>query len=392
MASGNPRGWLGVAKTKTRPKTKKRSAADRYGSQVGAESTLKFGPEESSLRAALDDAGAQRDQAFAGAAGVRAAIEGSAKAALPQLQGSYGTAQRAVDQVQQSLAGALAGTPLSGAASRDASGTKQRLAEALAAAEAETISRQRDAASGEAFARQNAQAQYATAAGKVRTRQQDLAREEGAFAQGRTGELVESARGRSVTRRGQDLTAASQRAQRRTSNKNTDAALEETARHNRQAEANAKDKNHKSTLAKPADVETARTRVQRALDAARTVAGEVSSGDKAAGKKQRDRAETAKILVNGRGGQTIKNDPKSGDPLANPIKVPGVKQQDQLYASVALDILYDGRLSKGNQARLRRLGLTPKMLGVPPAFSGQPERPGTAPAGRTGGRGQQRPT
>lgn len=388
MASARLRGWPAVAKKKT----KKRSAADRYGSQVSAESTLRFGPEESSLRAALSDAAAQRDQAIAGAAGVRSAIEGSAKAALPQLQGSYGTAQRAVDQVQQSLAGALTGSPLDGAAARDASGTKERLAEALAAAQAETISRQRDAASGEAFAQQNARSQYATAAGKVRARQQDLAREEGAFAQGRTGELVEAARGRSVTRRGQDMTAASQRAQRRTSNKNTDAALAETQRHNRESEKNAAAKAKGDTAAKPKDVEDARTRLNRALEAARTVAGEVSGKDKASGKKMRDRATTAKILISGRGGQTIKNDPKTGEPLANPIKVPGVKQQDQLYASIALDVLYDGRISRGNQERLKALGINPAQLGVKASYTGQVSRPGTAPAGRTGGRGQQRPT
>lgn len=371
-------------------KKTKRPASARYSPQVDAESKLKFGPEESSLRAQLADAETTRDQAYAGAGGVRAAIEGSAKAALPKLRTEYGTAQRAVDTVQKTLGTALTGAgSLGGAAIRDSEGTKMRLAEALAAAEAETTARQRDASSGEAFARQNADSQLATTKGKIGQRQTDLAGERGAFAQARSGELVEASRGRSVTRRGQDKTAATARDNRIAANTRADRSAGETARHNRATERQAR-KNGGTGLAKPADVEKARTAVNRAMDSARAIAGEVSAKDKAGGKKMRDRADAAKILVNGRAGQTIKNDPKSGEPLANPIKVPGVNKQDQLYASVALDMLYDGRISKGNQARLSRLGLTPKQLGLRPAY-GNPTRPGTAPAGRVG-RGQQRPT
>lgn len=377
--------------TKTRPKKKTRSAADRYSSQVGAEADLKFGPEERSLADELRGAEGERDQAYAGARGVRAAIEGASARAMPQLKADYGTAQRAVDDATTSLATALKDTPLSGAAARDAQGVKARLAESLAAAETETASRARDAASGEAFAKQTAAQRFASTAERIGERGTALAGEKGTFAAARSGELVEGARGRSVTRRGQDKSAETAANALEGANERADRSATETERHNKESEKAARAKKNAGKVATPANVEKARTSVNRAMDAARAVAGELSAEEKKKGVKQRPRSETAKILVNGRAGVTIKNDPDTGEPLANPVKVAGVKQQDQLYASVALDMLYDGRLSQKNQQRLRALGLTPAQLGVRPAYSGVVSRPGTAPAGRKPG-GQQRPT
>jgi hypothetical protein len=79
---------------------------------------------------------------------------------------------------------------------------------------------------------------------------------------------------------------------------------------------------------------------------------------------QRSRAEAAKLLVQGRTSQTVKTtDPKTN--VAGSVKIPGVPATDQLTASVALDLAYDGHVSKKNQRELRRRGFKVKGLGYP---------------------------
>jgi hypothetical protein len=240
------------------------------------------------------------------------------------------------------------------------------LAEALAANEAEMTSRSADAVSGERFAIAAAGARRADTREKVQAREQGLAREQGAFSQARSGELVESSRGRSVTRRGQTLTAEGNAARRRTQNKNTDAQLEETKRHNRRQEQiqveKGKEKD-KPKAASPEKAQQVKTQISRAVAQAERVRAEGKGRHDAAG-----------LLVNGRDEMTIKNAPRdgkyggqdlrAGDPLPVPIKIPGVKPAEEIYASVALDIAYDGHVSTRNMRLLQKMGLSVRELGL----------------------------
>lgn len=352
---------------KTKKKTKAKAPADRYATQVGAESTLKFGPEESSLQAALRDAESGYSTEVAAARGTRRSIEEAAKTSKPKFAKNTATSLETVKSVKSTLAADLAKLPaagaLAGASSRDAAGTERRLAEALTANQSETDARARDAASGEAYAVSNARNRLGDNKEKIAQRQSDMAKEKGAFSQARSGELAEAAADRRVTTRGQDKTADTAAANRRTSNANADATRDETARHNRETEKNAADAKNGRKPASPKDTEKAKTAISRALEQANRVKGEVSGADKTAGVTARDRAESAKILVNGREGQTIEND-KDGNALANPVKIPGVKATEELYASVALDLAYDGHLSTKNMKALQKLGLSVRDLGL----------------------------
>lgn len=356
-----------ATKAKKKPAS---SAVDRYASQVGAESKLKFGPEEDSLAQALKDAEStfEGDQSIA--RGTRRAIEHAAKSAKPRFAADNATAREAVTATKTTLAADLAKLPtagaMAGASARDAAGTERRLSELLAGANAETEARQRDAAAGEGYALQNARSRFGESREKIATRQQGIAGEKGAFAQARAGELVEDARDRRVTVRGQDKTADTAAANRRTSNRNTDAALEETTRHNREMEQNAAADKKKSKVASPKETAETKTKITRAVEQA-----------KALQKEGRDRSTSAKFIVNGRAGQTIKQAPKdmkmpdgteykAGDTLEERhiAKVPEVKATDEYIASVALDLAYDGHLSTRNMKLLQKMGLSVKDLGL----------------------------
>jgi hypothetical protein len=96
-------------------KKKKRSAADRYASQVSAESTLKFGPEADSLAAALADAEKSYGSDVAVAQGTRAAIQTASQRAKPEFRKDYGAALGTVDQTKATLSADLARLPGAGA-------------------------------------------------------------------------------------------------------------------------------------------------------------------------------------------------------------------------------------------------------------------------------------
>lgn len=357
---------------------KKTPAGNRYASQVDAESTLKFGPQQASLAQQLKDAGKQYDSDVSVAQGTAEAIQQAAKTAKPKLTGDYKTALSTVDDTKTSLAADLAKLPsagaIAGASARDAAGTTRRLSEALAASKAETDSRARDATSGEAYAISNARTKLSDTREKVADAGTELSREQGAFAQGRSGELVEAARGRSVTRRGQDKTADTAADNRKSADDRAQATLDETTRHNKETENNTRNAAKNKAGADPKQTEKFGTSLARAREQVKRVMGEVSDKDKASGKVQRSRSETAGILVNGRPGQKIENAPKdgvyggqklkAGDPLPNPIVVPDVKQTDQLAASVALDLAYDGHLSTANLKRLHALKISVHDLGI----------------------------
>lgn len=367
-----------MAKKKTKPKT---SAADRYGTQVDAESTLKFGPEESSLAQQLRDADSNYGTDVAAAHGTRRAIEEAARTSGPKLQRTYETAQGTVADTKRTLAQDLSSLPnagpIAGASARDAAGTERRLSEALASASAETTSRSRDAASGEGYAVAAAGQRRDATREKVAAREDELAQEKGAFAQGRSGELVEAARGRSVTRRGQDKTADTATANR-TSHEHVaseDRASREKIAADRAAAAAADKKKGKPR--DPKAQQKFATDFTRAKAQVTRVRAEVSDKDKAAGKTERSRQEVAAIVVNGRPGQTIENDAK-GNPLPNPVKVPKVSPTDQLVTSVALDVAYDGHISTANLKKLHAQGISVRELGISTAGRSGTKKPAGA--------------
>lgn len=174
---------------------KKKSLASRYSTQVQAEGKLRYDPQRQELRSALEDLAGELTS---GVKTATAASEGQKRAAIaarPQIEGAYSDANTATDRAQTDLATKMGQLPgggqlLSGAAARDAEGTKRRLAESLASARTELTDRQTRAAEGLSLQVGNLQGRFSSEAGKLRSKLQGVAEQEGTFRQGRTAELT----------------------------------------------------------------------------------------------------------------------------------------------------------------------------------------------------------
>lgn len=179
--------------------------SDRYGSQVDAEAILRFNPARSEVRSALEQLEQERQGDIASADASARGVVSSARRVAPQVAGRYRGAQEEVGGLSQRLAGDLAklgpaADTIKAATSRDSAGTERRLAEALATSDTGFKAREFEAESGKVQATANANSRYGQEVGKLRSRLSDIATEEGAFRQGRSGELTEEARARSLSR------------------------------------------------------------------------------------------------------------------------------------------------------------------------------------------------
>jgi hypothetical protein len=182
---------------KTKPKKKGGGLASKMSSQVKAETSLRYSPQERALKSTLSDLRSQLttdvQRAHAGAEGIKA----SAIAAKPELTKAYGAGKDLAAQTQADLAGKLSAVSpglLSGPAARDAEGTIRRLGEAQATATADMTKRAADAKSGEALQVANLTAGYGQSAAKVRSQLQGVASDRGTYAAARSGELSTDAK------------------------------------------------------------------------------------------------------------------------------------------------------------------------------------------------------
>lgn len=345
---------------------RKRSLASRYRRQVRAETGLRFDPEAQSIREAGRDARRQASGDIRAARQSARGIQRSSDRALPVARKRLGEALATVDTTPSPE---VAASALGPAAGRDAAGAKRRLGEVLAGTEAELIMRKSDAAAGAASAVRQARSVLADSRGKLSSRSAALARQRGQFAQSRSGELVEGARDRGVKKRGQDKTAASsERGSKRSSGIDPDTG-KPIPGGKLDPDANGKpgDQSKPKNGVKPATSE----RVEGATSAIALARQQVQ---RLKSKEGLGRAAIGPLLVEGRPGQSLK-DPKT----QQTIKVPGVKSVKQLWASIALDLEFNGgRVSSANLRRLKALGYTPASLGIkgptkqPRATGGKP--------------------
>lgn len=178
-----------MAKKKKAPAKKGGGLASKMNSQVQAETSLRYAPQTRELKSALSDLRGQLTQdvqrAHAGAEGIRTA----AVAAKPELVKAYGEGTAVADRTQQDLVGQLGGGLLSGAAARDAEGTKRRLGEAQAMATADLTKRATDAKSGEALQVSQLTSRFGSDAGRIRDKLSGVASDAGTYAAARSGEL-----------------------------------------------------------------------------------------------------------------------------------------------------------------------------------------------------------
>jgi hypothetical protein len=328
---------------------------------------VRFGPEESGLRAARrtaeDSFRTTVRQADATSQGIQAAI----KSTRPQVRKDFDAAglqaARAAHVAEPDLAGANVPASLRAVVAAERSGFTSRLGEARAGALTELSNRRVQAVEGAGFAKQNAQRELASTLTQLFQRGQDLAKERGAFTASTATELHTAAQ-----ERAQQLAIAEGRNTTQTAIANQRNATTRRGQNlshaDRQAAARARGRGGGQTRG-------GATREE--LGAAQDVIGQAlneAHGFKADGTS---RGDAAALLLNGSKEQRIAlHDPATGKPLYDKdgkprVKViPGVpKIGHQLLLSVALDVAYDGHVSRANHRALLHRGLSVRDLGLP---------------------------
>ena len=183
-----------------------RRRPDPLRSQVEAESLVKYGPEGSALASLMRQLVADRDQDAAVAESTSRGVTNAARAAAPRVERAGALTKWELGGARTRVGEQMAGLSrvadaIKAATQRDFAGADARLGMELRRSQEELESRELDAASGRLAAVGAAQSTYAPDRAKIVERALDLARERGAFAQGRYGELRESQRGRQFTAR-----------------------------------------------------------------------------------------------------------------------------------------------------------------------------------------------
>jgi hypothetical protein len=333
-------------------------AATPYDSQIAAESTLRFSPETSALGEALADALSQRDSSIASArSAAQGAIQTSRQAA-PGLKAITGDVLGQLDSLAASTPGAAS----------DLARTRGRLAERLGLATADNAARATSAAAGYQGAVDQANGAAGAARSKIMARLQAMGQEQGAYAQGRASELARDDANRQAD--------AQQAADQNTTTllaagvdpttgeilpggpkdpkANGDAA--------KQAEKDAKARagERAKSLASPEAITAGAQEIQRAMAAAAKF--------KAAGLTRQESAQKLLDGVQASGGEPIYTsstsktgsvsqdrvltDGTSGTQVTTPSSPGFDPVKSPLWASIALDMVWDGGVSRNNVKRL----------------------------------------
>lgn len=189
--------------------------------QAQNEALVRFGPQRFALRELIQQAITARDLALHAAAGaergIQAAIGAARHETVQNYQDATATTTGTRGLVDQALANLGPGaSPFAAALARERGAATDRLTTGQANSLQDLTNRRLEAASGRAYTTQAATTQFNNDIGKVQRSYQELAAEQGAFTQGRIGELRKEAADRQfqrdladmrnqTTQRGQDL-------------------------------------------------------------------------------------------------------------------------------------------------------------------------------------------
>lgn len=343
----------------------RRRRPSRWLTQAALQALVRYGPEESGLRAAAQDAKATYGTTVRQADATSRAIRYEVDRARPTVARNYdeaGLAQaRAADVAAPDLAAPGVPASLRAAVAAERSGYTSRLAESRTADLNALSDRRTQAVEGAGYAKINARNTLASTLEKLFTRSQALAGERGAFtvataqqlktAADRAAATAENqAAGRKVTMRGQDLTKRGQ-----------DLSHQDRV---------AAQKNGGGRSAGQTRGGATREKLGAAQDEIGRLAGDIGTFKKAGA----GRHEVEGLLLSGAKEQRkpiysapgVKALNKDGTPKERVI--PGVdKAKSALLLKVALDVAYDGYVSKANHTALLRRGLSVRDLGLPSA-------------------------
>lgn len=342
----------------------KKRKTSRFDTEAAAQALVRYGPQmqvlEEARRTANSNYRSAIEQAKAGEIGVRQAIDD----VTPQVRDIYETAGLGALGAQSLMSKDLAGLgsvadSIKAGASLEAGATANRLRAAQAQALTGLADRRVQAASGAAVARRQAQAKLVDDLAKILGQAQSLEGQKGAFITATAGDLrnayLERAKDKSIASAGN---AQSERNSLRSAGIDPDTGKPIPGG---KLDPKAKKGPKVTPTGQKVVSGGAHGKFQDQLgQVSRIVQDEVSSGA--------SRAQIASDLVKGVPSVTIKKgtvDPGTGEKAKTDIKVPAIPQTDELLASVALDLMFDGHVSQRNVKKLWERGFSVRQLGLP---------------------------
>ena len=207
-------------------------------SDAALQALVRFGPEESGLRAAERQALGSYESTVAGAEATRKGITQALNVVRPRVVRDYGAATTQAANARAvaapDVANLPADSPLRAAVAAEQAGFTSRLGESRANTLTELGQRKIDAVSGAAYAKKSARETLGSDIAKLFERKQDLAREKGAFTVATAGELKRAAQQRADTLANQEANRATTRRGQTLSHKDRVASRKEAARKERE--------------------------------------------------------------------------------------------------------------------------------------------------------------
>ena len=368
------RGADGEEATANRNKNRRQS---RWMSDAALQALVRFGPEESGLRAAERVALGTYGSTVAGAEATRKGITKSIAYARPKVTKSYDEAGLQFARARDVAAPAVAAGPAStqAAVAAEQAAFTSRLGEQEANTLTEFDQRRVDAVAGAAYAKRGARETLASDLAKLFERKQDIAREKGAFTVATAGQLRRAAQQRADT-------LANQEAGRAQSERNSLRSSGDRPGHGQADPGRAAGPEGEAGQEGP----DSRRRTKH-LRVAADDRGDRRTPRRSTWARCRGSTIVGK-LKKGRTQQTSLVD-KNGDPRrgcgrraaggAQKVTLPAMptSAKADLRMSAALDIALDGHLSRDDAAAAAQAGL------LDPATSGcRPTGSGSASSGR----------
>lgn len=363
----------------------RRRRPSRWASEAALQALIRYGPEESGLRALKREARGTYRSTVRGARGAARGIVGEVRAVTPQTREAYDEAGLAAARTAHSVVDpALKGLPrnsLTAAVKIEQGDFQRNLQESRAAELADLGSRRVSAREGAAFAVTNAAAERNASLAKIAERGLDLRREKGAFAASTMATLEDDARQRRQQLRialaGLQQSAQNSRRSARQSERNSlrSAGIDpNTGRPIPGGRLDPKAPGKKKGGPTGAQYLNWQTSIEDISAAAKRLR---NAKDRQGRPLNLSRAQIVAKLSAGRPAQTLLVD-RHGNPLPEGLspqekKARGATRQAlpairaypaDLRMSAALDIALFGHLTPATQRRLHRAGFNLKRLGL----------------------------
>lgn len=344
---------------------KRTSRQRRLADDAALQAVVRFGPEESGLATLAQQLRANYktsvNQARATSGGIIAAVN-EARPEMAKVYDDAGLEQaRAASVIGPDMArlGPVANA-VQLAASTEAAQGGRHIAEGRAAALGGLAERKVQAAQGAQFATQNARKTFVSDMAKLLERRQGLGREKGAFTAATINALLEKEADRALTRRGQDVGAATTRRGQDVTTRGQDLSHADRVAGRRAAAA--KDRKSKTPTGE---------KINPAGEH-RSIRDEISKGVSSLRTLDPDRdvsnwGSLGNLLQSGAKSKRIV-DPKTGKPKVSgggtELTTPEVPSIGSLSARVALDMYYHGGISRETRQRIWDAGYSVEKLGL----------------------------